>query len=95
MEKVKQLRRSEKKTEHLTGCFKENFGSFFVEGSALKFFVRSGSSSVLFYNHIRTSVLEGINNKIKVLKRIAYGFRDNKYFFLRIKSAFKGKVIAT
>ena len=41
---------------------------------------------------IRTSVLEGIHNKIKVLKRIAYGFRDNKYFFLRIKSAFKGKV---
>ena len=25
---------------------------------------------------IRTSVLEGINNKIKVLKRLAYGFRD-------------------
>ena len=44
---------------------------------------------------IRTSVLEGINNKIKVLKRIAYGFRDNKYFFLRIKSAFKGEVATT
>ena len=40
---------------------------------------------------IRTSVLEGINNKIKVLKRIAFGFRDFEYFFLRIKSAFKGK----
>ncbi|MCR5536744.1 MAG: ISL3 family transposase [Succinivibrio sp.] len=39
---------------------------------------------------IRTSVLEGINNKIKVLKRLAYGFRDLDYFFLRIRSAFKG-----
>ncbi|MDO5352512.1 MAG: hypothetical protein Q4E81_06765 [Succinatimonas sp.] len=38
------------KTELLAGCFKENFGRFFVEGSALKFFVRSGSSSVIFYN---------------------------------------------
>jgi len=42
---------------------------------------------------IRTSVLEGINNKIKVLKRIAFGFRDFEYFFLRIKSAFKGKAL--
>ena len=29
---------------------------------------------------IRTSVLEGINNKIKVLKRLAYGFRDLEVF---------------
>lgn len=40
--------------------------------------------------HIRTSVLEGINNKIKVLKRLAYGFRDLEYFFLRIRNAFRG-----
>ena len=26
--------------------------------------------------HIRASVLKGINNKIKFLKRIAYGYRD-------------------
>ena len=39
---------------------------------------------------IRTSVLEGINNKIKVLKRLAYGFRDFEYFFLRIRDAFRG-----
>lgn len=41
---------------------------------------------------IRTSVLKEIHNKEKVLKRIAYGFRDMEYFFLRIKSAFRGKV---
>jgi len=33
-------------------------------------------------------VLEGMNNKIKVIKRVAYGYRDNDYFFLKIKAAF-------
>ncbi len=46
--KAKTVKKIRKKTEHLTGCLKENFESFFVEGSALKFFVRSGSSSVSF-----------------------------------------------
>ena len=41
--------------------------------------------------HIGTSVLEGINNKIKVIKRVAFGFRDFDYFFLRITDAFRGK----
>ncbi len=39
---------------------------------------------------LHTSVLEGINNKIKVLKRMAYGFRDDDYFFLKIRQAFPG-----
>ncbi len=39
---------------------------------------------------LNTSVLEGINNRIKVIKRMAYGFRDNEYFFLKIKAAFPG-----
>ncbi len=39
--------------------------------------------------HIGTSVLEGINNKIKVIKRVAFGFRDFDYFFLRIMDAFR------
>jgi len=38
-----------------------------------------------------TSILEGINNKIKVIKRMAYGFRDDECFFLRIREAFPGK----
>jgi transposase len=37
---------------------------------------------------IHTGILEGINNKIKVIKRIAYGFRDIEYFFLKIRGAF-------
>lgn len=37
-----------------------------------------------------TGLLEGINNKIKVLKRMAYGFRDDAYFFLKIRATFPG-----
>lgn len=40
---------------------------------------------------MHTSVLEGMNNKIKVIKRMPYGYRDNDYFFLKIKAAFPGK----
>lgn len=39
---------------------------------------------------LHTSLLEGINNKIKVIKRMAYGFRDQEYFFLKIRQAFPG-----
>ena len=34
--------------------------------------------------HISTAKVEGINNKIKVMKRTAYGFRDERYFKLRL-----------
>jgi transposase len=37
-----------------------------------------------------TNIVEGINNKIKVIKRMAYGFRDDHYFFLKIRAAFPG-----
>lgn len=37
-----------------------------------------------------TNLIEGINNKIKVIKRMAYGFRDDTYFFLKIRAAFPG-----
>jgi transposase len=39
---------------------------------------------------IGTSRLEGVNNKIKVIKRKAYGFHDLLYFGLKIKQAFPG-----
>jgi transposase len=39
---------------------------------------------------LSTSLLEGINNRIKVIKRMAYGFRDEEYFFLKIRAAFPG-----
>ncbi len=43
---------------------------------------------------LHTSLLEGINNKIKVIKRMAYGFRDDAYFFLKIRAAFPGALPA-
>ena len=39
---------------------------------------------------LNTGMLEGINNKIKVIKRMAYGYRDDAYFFLKIRAAFPG-----
>jgi transposase len=40
---------------------------------------------------IGTSPLEGVNNKIKVIKRKAYGFHDPEYFALKVKQALPGK----
>ncbi|MCP4576541.1 MAG: ISL3 family transposase [Deltaproteobacteria bacterium] len=37
---------------------------------------------------IHTSKLEGVNNKIKVIKRKAYGFHDDRYFSLKVIQAF-------
>lgn len=39
---------------------------------------------------MHTGIAEGINNRIKVIKRIAYGYRDDAYFFLKIRAAFPG-----
>ena len=37
---------------------------------------------------IHTGKLEGVNNKIKVIKRKAYGYHDVRYFSLKIIQAF-------
>lgn len=43
------------------------------------------SGLLAWYDHpISTGPLEGINNKIKTLKRQAYGFRDQEYFAIKI-----------
>ena len=39
---------------------------------------------------LHSSVLEGLDNKIKVIKRMAYGFRDEQCFFRKIRAAFPG-----
>jgi transposase len=44
-------------------------------------------------NPIGTSKLEGVNNKIKVIKRKAYGFQDERYFALKIMQAFPGNYL--
>ncbi len=55
----------------------------------LKRYARGILASARF--HMHTSLLEGVNNHIKVIKRMAYGFRDSDYLFLKIKAAFPGK----
>lgn len=40
---------------------------------------------------IGTSRLEGVNNKIKLIKRRAFGYSDSEYFGLKVKQAFPGK----
>jgi len=55
----------------------------------LKKYLRGILASARF--PMNTSILEGVNNRIKVIKRMAYGFRDSAYFFLKIKDAFPGK----
>jgi len=40
---------------------------------------------------IGTSPLEGVNNKIKVIKRKAYGFHDPRYFALKVKQSLPGR----
>ncbi len=44
-----------------------------------------------FDHRISTGPLEGFNNKIKVLKRKAYGFRDMEYFNLKIYALHEGR----
>ena len=44
---------------------------------------------------IGTSRLEGVNNKIKVIKRKAYGFHDPEYFALKVKQALPGTKVTT
>lgn len=41
---------------------------------------------------MHTGRIEGVNNKIKVIKRIAYGFHDPEYFALKVKQAFPGRL---
>jgi transposase len=60
----------------------------------VRFANRLALAAEYIINHARyplhTSLLEGINNKIKVMKRMAYGYRDHEYFFLKIRAAFPG-----
>ena len=43
-------------------------------------------------NHLSTGKVEGINNKIEVLKRVAYGFRDDKYFTPRLYALHENRI---
>jgi transposase len=61
---------------------------------AIKFADRLTRHSYGILNHceyqISTGRIEGTNNKLKVIKRRSYGFRDTPYFILKAKQAFPG-----
>ncbi|MEZ2586432.1 hypothetical protein [Kluyvera intermedia] len=39
---------------------------------------------------VREPKRHNLHRLIKVIRRMAYGYRDNDYFFLKIKAAFPG-----
>ncbi|MBL4886710.1 MAG: transposase, partial [Planctomycetaceae bacterium] len=50
------------------------------------------SGILVWYDHpISTGPLEGLNNKIKTLKRTAYGYRNQEYFKLKILAIHQAK----
>jgi transposase len=51
---------------------------------ALKLFRKRHYVLNFFVQRITSAISEGINNKIKRLKRMAYGYRDVSYFLLKI-----------
>lgn len=48
-----------------------------------------------FHHPISTGKLEGLNNKIKTLKRKVYGFRDEAFFILKLFSLHESKLSFT
>lgn len=59
--------------------------------------MRLHASGILnyFLHPISTGKLEGINNKIKTLKRKAYGYRDQTFFILKLFSLHESKLVFT
>jgi len=60
-----------------------------IDQPALRRFARTLSENreqiLAYYDEpITTGPLEGLNNKLKVLKRVAYGYRDTEFFQLRV-----------
>jgi transposase len=52
------------------------------------------SGLLAYFDHrISSGQLEGINNKIKTLKRMAYGYRDDEFFKLKILALHEAKYI--
>lgn len=66
----------------IVAALKSNIAAFVELGK--KFFRKRHYILNYFLCNITTAISEGINNKIKRLKRMAYGYRDVKYFLLKI-----------
>lgn len=68
--------------EWIVAAIKSQIPSFVELG--FKFFRKRYYILNYFIHKITASISEGINNKIKRLKRMAYGYKDVKYFLLKI-----------
>lgn len=68
--------------EWIVAAIKSQIPSFVELG--LKFFRKRHYILNYFICTITSAISEGINNKIKRLKRMAYGYKDVKYFLLKI-----------
>jgi transposase len=68
--------------EWIITAIKSDIPSFVELG--YKFFRKRHYILNYFVCKLTTAISEGINNKIKRLKRMAYGYRDVKYFLLKI-----------
>jgi len=66
----------------IVAAIKSRLPSFVELG--YKFFRKRHYVLNYFLYKITSAISEGINNKIKRLKRMAYGYRDVKYFLLKI-----------
>ncbi len=52
---------------------------------------RSGVLAYFDFDGLSTGPLEGTNNKIKTLHKMAYGFRDTEFFKLKIMALHESK----
>ena len=68
--------------EWIRAAIKSQISSFVELG--YKFFRKRHYALNYFICKITAAISEGINNKIKRLKRMAYGYKDIKYFLLKI-----------
>ncbi len=68
--------------EWIVAAIKSKISSF-VE-LAFKFFRKRHYILNYFICQITSAISEGLNNKIKRLKRMAYGYKDVQYFLLKI-----------
>lgn len=84
----------ERMRQHLESWCKRAIECGIQQMVSLASTLRAHAPGILnFFHHpISTGKLEGINNKIKTLKRKAYGFRDDAFFILKLYSLHESKL---
>lgn len=71
--------------EWATSCVKSGLKPFVAFGKRL---LKNKESILAYFDHrISNGFAEGINNKVKVIKRMAFGFHDFAYFRLKVFAA--------